>query len=139
MLRGSRNRWWCVEIGLIRPVCEPSPEGSYGINLKLSGQAGGGEPVPAQTIREDLRRFYFDTALSSSSALPSLLAFAHPGRVLYGTDWPLCPSSAVTGFTARLDTFLSDTDWTLVNRANAEKLFPRLALKPARRATLLVS
>ncbi|MBZ6105897.1 alpha/beta hydrolase [Streptomyces olivaceus] len=35
MLRGSRNRWWGVEIGLIEPVCEPSPEGSYGINLAL--------------------------------------------------------------------------------------------------------
>jgi predicted TIM-barrel fold metal-dependent hydrolase len=103
------------------------------LTLILSGRAGGGEPVPAQTVREDLRRFYFDTALSSSSALPSLLAFAHPGRVLYGTDWPLCPASAVTDFTARLDTFLSDTDRTRVNRANAEKLFPRLALKPAPR------
>jgi predicted TIM-barrel fold metal-dependent hydrolase len=43
-----------------------------------------------------LRRFYFDIALSSSPmAMPSLLAFADPSRVLYGSDFPFAPAPAV--------------------------------------------
>ena len=39
-----------------------------------------------------LRRFHFDIALSGSpTALPSLLAFAKPGHVLFGSDWPYAP------------------------------------------------
>lgn len=46
----------------------------------------------AEDILRDLKRFYFDTALSASpSALPTLLAFAEPGHVLYGSDWPFAP------------------------------------------------
>src|SRR5712692_4661824 len=36
-----------------------------------------------------LRKFYFDIALSGSpTALPSLLTLAQPDHVLYATDWP---------------------------------------------------
>src|SRR5208283_4317525 len=44
-------------------------------------------------VLEDLASFYFDTALSGSpAALPSLLAFAKPGHVLFGSDWPYAPA-----------------------------------------------
>ncbi|MEV6903230.1 amidohydrolase family protein [Amycolatopsis sp. NPDC051372] len=43
----------------------------------------------ADDVIRELRRFYFDTALSASpSALPALLESAEPGHVLYGSDWP---------------------------------------------------
>lgn len=43
---------------------------------------------------EDMRGYYFDTALASTPAsLPSLLAFADPQRILHGSDFPFVPSS----------------------------------------------
>ncbi|WP_405884013.1 hypothetical protein OG762_39080 [Streptomyces sp. NBC_01136] len=57
-----------------------------------------------EAILEDLRGLWFDTALSgSASALPSLPAFAHPDRVLFGTDQLFAPELAVTHFTGEYD------------------------------------
>src|SRR5215470_3420128 len=48
--------------------------------------------APAE-ILEDFASFYFDVALSGTpAALPSLLAFAKPGHILFGSDWPYAPS-----------------------------------------------
>jgi 6-methylsalicylate decarboxylase len=73
-----------------------------------------------------LRQFWFDTALSASpSSLPSLLAFADPARVMFGSDWPFAPDSAVGFNTGNLNT-LDDATQQRINRTNAEALFPRL-------------
>ena len=46
---------------------------------------------PADSL-DDFSSFYFDTALSSSAAaLPTLLAFAKPGHITFGSDFPLAP------------------------------------------------
>ena len=85
---------------------------------------------------EDFRSFYFDTALSSTPAsLPSLLAFAKPGHVLYGSDWPLAPSAAVQYFTGQLDAYgaLDADGHAAIDRRSAESLFPHLA-HPARQS-----
>ncbi|MEV5517743.1 amidohydrolase family protein [Streptomyces flaveolus] len=78
-----------------------------------------------------LRRFYHDTALSSSPyALPSLLAFADPSHITYGSAWPYAPSTKSAHFTRMLDDFpLPDDQRHGINRGNAETLFPRLAHK----------
>ncbi|MFI9275638.1 amidohydrolase family protein [Kitasatospora sp. NPDC052896] len=81
-------------------------------------------------VLADLKRFYFDTALSGSpTALPSLLAFAEPGHVLYGSDWPYAPIDAGAYFNRHLDTYGNWEPGQLhaVNRGSAEALFPRLA------------
>ncbi|MFI8434722.1 amidohydrolase family protein [Streptomyces sp. NPDC079020] len=77
----------------------------------------------------DLRRFYFDTAMSPIAALPSLLAFAAPGHVLYGSDFPMLPEEWGTGFDSGLDEYPHWEAGQLhaVNRGNAELLVPRLA------------
>lgn len=78
-----------------------------------------------------LQKFYFDTALSSSEyALPSLLAFADPQRVLYGSDFPYASPERSAWFTGQLDGY-HDIDHAAVNRGNAERLFPRFALAHA--------
>ncbi|MGW4906370.1 amidohydrolase family protein [Streptomyces sp. NPDC004270] len=83
-------------------------------------------------ILEDFRGFYFDTALSSSpAALPTLLAFARPGHVLFGSDWPFAPGAAGQYFANGLDTGVAPGILAAVNRTNAEALFPRLAGVPA--------
>lgn len=90
-------------------------------------------PTKAEKVA-DLRRFYFDTALSaSSSALPSLLAFADPRRITFGSDWPYATPSAAAAFTNALDSFDMGEDMhAAINRGNAERLFPRLARNRSR-------
>ncbi|WP_030263623.1 amidohydrolase family protein [Streptomyces violens] len=84
----------------------------------------------AEDVLRDLKRFYFDTALSASpSALPALLAFAEPGHVLYGSDWPFAPQEAGTYYNHFLETYPDFTPGQAeaINRKNAENLLPRLA------------
>src|SRR5262245_56735741 len=85
---------------------------------------------PPSEILEDFATFYFDTALSGSpAALPSLLAFAKPGHVLFGSDWPFAPSIAVSYFTGQLDACaaLNAEGHAAIDRANAEALLPGFA------------
>jgi 6-methylsalicylate decarboxylase len=74
-----------------------------------------------------LRRFYFDTALASGPALPTLKAFAGPGHILFGTDFPYEHGHAAS-FTATLDAddSLTADDQTAISHGNAQILFPRL-------------
>ncbi|MEU4540740.1 amidohydrolase family protein [Streptosporangium sp. NPDC023825] len=77
-------------------------------------------------ILDDFAGFYFDTALSASpAALPSLLAFAKPGHVLYASDWPFAPEPAVAYFNGHLQDPAQDT--TDIGHRNARLLFPRLS------------
>ncbi|WP_405625321.1 amidohydrolase [Streptomyces sp. NBC_00016] len=79
-------------------------------------------------VLDDLRGFFYDTALSSSpAALPTLLAFARPGHILFGSDWPFAPTPAGQYFAGGLDSGVDPGTRAAVNRTNAESLFPRLA------------
>jgi predicted TIM-barrel fold metal-dependent hydrolase len=84
-------------------------------------------------VLDDFAGFWFDTALSSSAAaLPTLLAFAAPGHVLFGSDWPFAPDTAVQFFAAGLDTYpLSDVQRAAIHRESALALFPRLGTAAA--------
>ena len=75
-----------------------------------------------------IRRFYFDVALSSTpTALPSLLAFADPTRVLYGSDYPFAPGPAVRFMRQEYEEVALDADVrTAIDHRNARALFPRL-------------
>jgi predicted TIM-barrel fold metal-dependent hydrolase len=80
-------------------------------------------------VLDDFRSFYFDTALSGSpAALPSLFAFAKPGHVLFGSDWPYAPATVVSYFTGHLDAYaaLDDAGHAAIDRDNAASLFPHL-------------
>ncbi|MGW6054372.1 amidohydrolase family protein [Streptomyces sp. NPDC055189] len=88
-------------------------------------------------VLDDFQTFYFDTAMSSSpTALPTLLAFARPDRILFGSDWPFAPTRAGQYFTSGLDGTVGTDTLTAINHTNAEALFPRLATaapRPPRR------
>jgi len=81
---------------------------------------------------DDFSSFYFDTALSSSAAaLPTLLAFAKPGHITFGSDFPFAPVEVGGLFAAGLETYAMDADTrTGINRTNALALFPRLGSVP---------
>jgi 6-methylsalicylate decarboxylase len=81
---------------------------------------------------DDFSSFYFDTALSSSAAaLPTLLAFAKPGHITFGSDWPFAPVAAAKLFAAGLETYpLHAETRTAIDRRNAVALFPRFGTAP---------
>lgn len=85
---------------------------------------------PSQCADEGLRllkRFYLETSLSSTTyALPSLLAFAQPTHVVFGSDFPYASEAATRLFTAQLDGYEA-ADLAAINRGNAQALFPRIA------------
>jgi predicted TIM-barrel fold metal-dependent hydrolase len=92
---------------------------------RLAVALAAGGVSPAQAL-DELRSFYFDTALSgSAAALPSLLAFAKPGRVLFGSDWPFAPAPVVAHFTSQLDAYpgLDAAGHAAINHENALALF----------------
>jgi 6-methylsalicylate decarboxylase len=87
------------------------------------------DEVDTNQMQDAFKSFYFDTALSGSpTALPALTAFARPGHILFGSDWPYCPSPTVGKFTLALDAYDSfdDARHTAINYRNAQALFPRL-------------
>src|SRR5262245_33814420 len=74
-----------------------------------------------------LRRFYLDTALASPKfSMPSLLAFADPSHITYGSDFPYAPSAVSSMFTKELEGY-GYVDQPSIDRGNAVQLFPRLA------------
>lgn len=105
------------------------PYASHRLALSIMSDTGRS---PADSL-EDFASFYFDTALSSSpSALPTLLAFAAPGHVTFGSDWPFVPVVGGRLFAAGLDNYPMDASVRLgIERTNALALFPRLGAVPA--------
>ena len=99
----------------------------YASHRLMAALLAEGGRSPAE-IQSDLRSFWFDTALSGSpAALPSLLAFAKPGHVLFGSDWPYAPAPAVAYFTGQLDAYaaLDAAGRTAIDRENAAALFAK--------------
>ncbi|MFS3130207.1 amidohydrolase family protein [Nocardioides sp. Bht2] len=78
-----------------------------------------------EQLLADARRFYFDTALSTSpTSLPSLLAFADPSRILYGTDWPYAFSTTIEYFEREFAAYpLTDEQRGAIEYGNARALF----------------
>lgn len=101
------------------------PYASHRMAVAITGETGAS---PADCL-DAFSSFYFDTALSSSAAaLPTLLSFAQPGHITFGSDWPFAPLAASKLFAAGLETYapLDDPTATAIDQTNALALFPRL-------------
>jgi hypothetical protein len=83
-------------------------------------------PSP-DVILASLRRFYFDTALASGPALPTLIAFTGSSRILFGTDSPY-EHGVSAAFTAALD---ADSSLTADDRARPEPPPGPVTAKPS--------
>ena len=105
------------------------PYASHRMAVTITGETGRS---PAD-ILDDFSSFYFDTALSSSAAaLPTLLAFAKPGHITFGSDYPYAPVAAGKLFAAGLETYpgIDARTREAIERTNALALFPRLGTSP---------
>lgn len=125
----------------INMVCNGWMERFPNLKIILS-HAGGFLPYAAERVARvcapdgsqavglaRLRKFYFDTALSSSPyALPALLAFAQPDHITFGSDWPYAPKERSEHFARLLDDYpLSEAQRTAIHQNNARQLFRRWA------------
>ncbi len=88
--------------------------------------------VSEEALAEQFRQFYFDTALTAPDGLPSLMAFAAPGHVVFGADNPYISLDVQAKFTGELDRYsaLKPEQLRAINHGNAEALFPRLRGTP---------
>jgi predicted TIM-barrel fold metal-dependent hydrolase len=105
------------------------PYASHRMAVAIMSETGAS---PADTL-DDFSSFYFDTALSSSAAaLPTLLTFAKPGHVTFGSDWPFAPTAAGQYFALGLEAYpsLDTSGHAAIDRTNALALFPRLGTAP---------
>jgi 6-methylsalicylate decarboxylase len=91
--------------------------------------------IAADTGRNPLKSldefagFYFDTTLSSTAAaLPTLLAFAKPGHITFGSDFPFGPEVGKF-FAGELENYpgLDADTRAAIDRGNALTLFPRFS------------
>jgi predicted TIM-barrel fold metal-dependent hydrolase len=82
--------------------------------------------VNRDLIFSRLRRFYYDTALAAGpQTLGALRQVADPSRILFGSDWPYCPTEMGGDMVESLDATLTAAEKPAVDRGNALKLFPR--------------
>lgn len=85
------------------------------------------DTLTAEQFIEDAKKFYYDTAITGKDMLPLLQKFAHPGHILYGSDYCYASPSVLQYYTGVLDAYefqaSSEED---INRRNALRLFPRL-------------
>ena len=90
-----------------------------------TGDSSWCSPASASSIAG----FYFDTALASGPALPTLMAFAGSSHILFGTDSPYYEHGVSAACTAALDAdnSLTADDQAAISHGNAQTLFPRLA------------
>lgn len=81
-----------------------------------------------EEMREDARSFWFDTALSGTSDVMTLLmSFARKERILYGSDYPYADNNSIAVFTEGLDkTEMSAEMRERIAWRNGVELFSRL-------------
>jgi len=87
--------------------------------------------VHTDTIN-DLKRLYYDTALSASPyALRSLQELVNPSHILFGSDYPFAPEIITRMTISGLNTFNGFDEKQLrgINRENAIDLFPQFDRK----------
>jgi predicted TIM-barrel fold metal-dependent hydrolase len=95
------------------------------VSLSISMMPGVAERVG--DVRAAFASFYYDTALSAGpSTIAALMQVAAPDHVLFGTDFPMAPLSAITHFGQELETIsVAGFSRPDVYRRNAARLLGR--------------
>ena len=81
----------------------------------------------AEEFLEEAKSFYFDVAFTGyAEPIELLLKFAHPGHVMYGSDYPFGRGEIITAQLRNIDRLLEQrADAALIRRDAALTLFPR--------------
>lgn len=97
----------------------------------LHGLRGPHDPkLPPSTIRATLAGLYYEIALAGGEpSLGPALQVTDPSHVLFGTDFPMAPPTALDDNIARFEALQERRGYDLagVDRDNALGLFPRFA------------
>ncbi|HLZ83588.1 MAG TPA: amidohydrolase family protein [Caulobacteraceae bacterium] len=119
MRRFRRIRFILSHAGGTLPYLAPR------ISLSISMMPGVAEKVGDAPAA--FRAFYYDTALSAGVAtLTALSLIAEPDHVLFGTDFPMAPLTAISHFGAELEGLeIAGLPRQDVYRGNAAKLLGR--------------
>lgn len=103
----------------------------------VAGRLALGALIPELNARapkgaiEYLRRFYFETALSTApTALASLKELVDPSHILFGSDFPYAPEPLIKNEIQGLEAYagFDEKTRTAIDRDNALALFPRLSV-----------
>lgn len=84
-----------------------------------------GARLEHSTIREQLRRFYYDTILHDSDALAYLVALVGADRVVVGTDYPFAMGDTAPTATVGSLKALAEPDRRLIEDGNLRRLLER--------------
>jgi 6-methylsalicylate decarboxylase len=115
--------WRVAEIAS-RQMTQPPWETQYPSPF----MARHGQSLTPDLFVAELRRFWYDTALSAGrQTLVSLKEVAHPNRIVFGSDWPYAPEVITEdSLKARYGSgVFSDTEQQSIDRENSLQLFPR--------------
>jgi predicted TIM-barrel fold metal-dependent hydrolase len=95
------------------------------ISLSISMMPGVAERVGDVAVA--FGRFYYDTALSAgASSMAALARVAKPDHILFGTDFPMAPLTAISHFNEVLEGLeVEGFDREAVYRSNAARLLGR--------------
>jgi len=95
------------------------------LSLSIAMMPGVAERVG--DVRQAIRAFYFDTALSvGASTLTALAQVADPSRVRFGTDFPMAPDIVIASSVDGLDSLsVPGLSAAQIYRQNAAKLLKR--------------
>lgn len=108
----------------------PSLAWRISVHLELGRGPNDDPGVDRAHVADVLRRLHYETAIASAPhSLRPVLEVTGPENVLFGSDWPAAPESAVAEMVEQLvafDGFTTD-ERVDVDRNNALRLFPRLA------------
>jgi predicted TIM-barrel fold metal-dependent hydrolase len=81
----------------------------------------------SEELIRDAQKFYFDTALTGTPRVLDLLrAFARPGHILFGSDFPNAPVATIEYFSTALERSVGPEALQELGEDSALKLFPRL-------------
>jgi predicted TIM-barrel fold metal-dependent hydrolase len=83
-----------------------------------------------EKVREGIRKFWFDTALSPGpEVMGALRQVADPGRIVFGSDWPYVSAAVVAEEVKSLCApgLLSEAERQAIDRDNAAAILPRFA------------
>ena len=86
-----------------------------------------------EELLQEFKKFYLDTALTAPDGMPSLMNFAAPGHVIFGSDNPYISSDDQAMFTDKMDQSPALHEDQLRSINTGELLFPGLFKKLSHR------